>query len=229
MRALAATYLLAAMLATPAVLWAADDPPAAPAEPAATTPAAPAPTATEPRPAKADASDEPAKTRDLSAPVARATASDSVTIKNFAFSPSTITVNVGDTIKWTNQDSAPHTATAKDGSFDTGNLDKGDSGSHTFSKVGTFAYICSVHPSMKATVVVKSAANDNSGSSGGGGSSSDSSSSNSNPFTPDSSGSAAADTSSSLANTGGDAALVGLVGLLLLGAGALLRRRLSER
>jgi plastocyanin len=87
----------------------------------------------------------------------RAAAATGVTIKNFLFAPRAITVHVGDSVSWTNQDSAPHTATANDGSFDTGQLAKGKSGSHTFTKAGTFAYICSIHPSMKGTVTVAAA------------------------------------------------------------------------
>jgi len=80
---------------------------------------------------------------------------NAVTIQNFAFSPSTITVKVGDSITWTNQDTAGHSATADDNSFDTGILSQGQSKSITFSKAGTYTYHCSVHPMMKATVVVQ--------------------------------------------------------------------------
>ena len=80
---------------------------------------------------------------------------NAVTIQNFAFSPSTITVKVGDKVTWTNQDSIGHSATADNGSFDTGVLQQGQSGSITFSKAGTFTYHCSVHPNMKATVIVQ--------------------------------------------------------------------------
>jgi plastocyanin len=80
---------------------------------------------------------------------------NAVTIQNFAYSPATITVKVGDKITWTNQDSIGHSATADNGSFDTGVLQQGQSGSITFSKAGTFTYHCSVHPNMKATVIVQ--------------------------------------------------------------------------
>ncbi len=81
-----------------------------------------------------------------------------VKIKDFKFVPADITVKVGDTIKWTNEDSAAHTATASDGAFDTDRLAQGESGSHTFTSadVGTHSYICSIHPSMKGTVTVTS-------------------------------------------------------------------------
>src|SRR4051812_37207134 len=48
------------------------------------------------------------------------TGQNAVTIQNFAFSPATLTIKVGDKVTWTNQDSAPHSATADDNSFDTG-------------------------------------------------------------------------------------------------------------
>lgn len=78
-----------------------------------------------------------------------------VKITNFAFSPKTITVKKGTTVTWTNDDSVSHTATSDDGSFDTGMLAKGESGSVTFDKTGTFNYHCTPHPNMKGTIVVE--------------------------------------------------------------------------
>lgn len=95
--------------------------------------------------------------RETARPRARAAAPGSVTIKDFSFQPATITVNVGDTVTWTNEDSAPHSATADDGSFDTGVFGKGQSRSHTFTKAGEFSYYCAPHPNMKATVKVVAA------------------------------------------------------------------------
>jgi plastocyanin len=89
------------------------------------------------------------------------------TISDFKFAPATITIHVGDTITWTNNGPTDHTATAKDGSFDTGTLKKGQSASHTFTSAGTFAYICSLHPFMHGTVVVLGSTSG--GGSGGGG------------------------------------------------------------
>lgn len=77
-----------------------------------------------------------------------------VAISNFAFSPSNLIVKVGSTVTWTNDDSAAHTVVADDGSFSSGNLDKGAVYSYTFSKEGTFAYHCGKHSSMLATVTV---------------------------------------------------------------------------
>jgi len=80
---------------------------------------------------------------------------NAVAIQNFAYSPATITVKVGESISWTNQDSAGHSATADDSSFDTGVLPQGQSKSLRFAKAGTYTYHCSVHPSMKGTVIVQ--------------------------------------------------------------------------
>ena len=78
-----------------------------------------------------------------------------ITIQNFKYSPETITIKSGSSITWTNQDRVGHSATADDNSFDTGVLDQGQSKTITFSKPGTYAYHCNVHPMMKATVIVQ--------------------------------------------------------------------------
>ena len=85
-------------------------------------------------------------------------ADSAVTIAGFAFDPATVTIQVGDTVTWTNQDSAAHTATAGDGSFDTGSIANGGSQTVTFDTAGTYAYICSFHPQMTGSVVVEAAA-----------------------------------------------------------------------
>ncbi len=86
---------------------------------------------------------------------AHAAADPSDTISDFKFTPATITIHVGDTITWTNAGPTEHTATASNGSFDTGILKKGASASHTFTRPGTYAYICTIHPFMHGTVVVE--------------------------------------------------------------------------
>ncbi len=78
-----------------------------------------------------------------------------VTIKNFAFEPATITIAAGDTVVFVNEDGAPHTATASNGTFDTGNLSTGESGSISVIDAGTYEYFCAIHPAMKGTVVVE--------------------------------------------------------------------------
>ena len=80
---------------------------------------------------------------------------NAVSIANFAFSPASITVKVGDSVTWTNNDSTTHTVTADDNSFSSGDLAPGATFSFTFPKAGTYAYHCSIHPSMTGTVVVQ--------------------------------------------------------------------------
>jgi plastocyanin len=78
-----------------------------------------------------------------------------VTIASFKFDPNPLTIPVGTTVIWTNQDTAPHTATSDTaGLFDTPMLQKGQSGSVTFNQAGTFTYFCKVHPNMHGTVIV---------------------------------------------------------------------------
>ena len=79
----------------------------------------------------------------------------SVTIKDFEFTPATVTIKVGGTVTWTNNGPTTHSVTADDGSFDSGNLSQGKTFSHTFQTAGTFSYHCSPHPFMKANVVVE--------------------------------------------------------------------------
>jgi plastocyanin len=79
-----------------------------------------------------------------------------VRIVDFSFQPTALTVTLGTTATWTNDDSAPHTATGDD--FDTGRLNQGDSGSVTFDIPGDYAYICTYHPSMTGRVIVSAGA-----------------------------------------------------------------------
>jgi plastocyanin len=103
----------------------------------------------------------------LSAAAAPILAADqSVTIEGFAFSPATVTVNVGDTVTWTNNDGTAHTATGS--GFDTGNIAGGASDSVTFQSAGSFDYVCSIHPQMTGTVVVQAAGGGGGGGGGGG-------------------------------------------------------------
>ena len=62
---------------------------------------------------------------------------------------------VGDKVTWTNQDAASHTATGSSSGFDTGTISTGRSKSITFNAVGTYAYHCTIHPTMTGTVVVR--------------------------------------------------------------------------
>jgi plastocyanin/sugar lactone lactonase YvrE len=78
-----------------------------------------------------------------------------VEIKDYAFTPPTLTVAAGTTVTWTNNDAVPHTATASDGSFDSGNLNPGQSYAFTFSTPGSYPYVCQYHAGMMGTIVVQ--------------------------------------------------------------------------
>jgi plastocyanin len=84
-------------------------------------------------------------------------ATRAVAISGFAFSPSSLTINVGDRVTWTNSDAVAHTATATGGAFDTGDIGQGQSASVRFTTAGTYAYYCTPHPSMTGTIRVRAA------------------------------------------------------------------------
>lgn len=79
----------------------------------------------------------------------------SILIKNFDFGPMNVTVAPGTTVVWKNLDGEPHTVASADGLFRSQALDQNDSFRFTFDKSGTFRYICSIHPNMKASITVK--------------------------------------------------------------------------
>lgn len=89
------------------------------------------------------------------APVSVGNSTESVAIRDFAFTPGNLQVPVGAKVTWTNYDAAPHGATAKDGSWDTGIFSKGESKTLTFDKAGDYSYYCTVHPSMVARLQVR--------------------------------------------------------------------------
>ena len=83
------------------------------------------------------------------------TPSATVSIQGFAFSPATVNIKAGQSVMWTNKDSAPHTATDLGGLFDSGSLATNQSFSFTFHTAGTYTYHCLIHSMMtSATVVV---------------------------------------------------------------------------
>jgi plastocyanin len=88
------------------------------------------------------------------APSGEATKSEKVDIVEFTYQPDPVVVQAGGKVIWQNQDAAPHTATADDGSFDTGTIEKGKIGSETFKEAGTFTYFCEIHPTMHGSVEV---------------------------------------------------------------------------
>ncbi len=77
-----------------------------------------------------------------------------IDIKGFKYNADVVTLSVGDTIVFVNQDGAPHTATARDGSFDTGTLKKSKSGEVTVTAAGTFEYFCKFHKNMTGQITV---------------------------------------------------------------------------
>jgi plastocyanin len=78
-----------------------------------------------------------------------------VQVDNFTFGPATLTVPVNSTVTWVNKDDLPHVIASNDGVFKSKALDTDDKFSYTFSKSGTYAYFCSIHPKMVGTIVVK--------------------------------------------------------------------------
>ena len=77
-------------------------------------------------------------------------------IEGFAFDDPTLTINVGSSVTWENQDSAQHTVTSDSGTeLDSEYLSKGETYTHVFMTPGTYTYHCKPHPYMKGTVIVK--------------------------------------------------------------------------
>ena len=249
---LAAVYALIAALVLPSSLLASEDAdpaaadtPAVEKAPAQAAPAAPAdlaPVPEQPAPApepqpvppeqSAEATgevaaapgppEEPARERKHRT-AARAAANGSVTVADFQFTPAQITIDRGDTVTWTNDGPSAHSATAPDGSFDTGIFPAGQTRSHTFNEAGTFSYICTPHPNMHGTIVVRASqtGGDTSGSSdaesGGTTGSSDTGSTSAEA--------AQSDDGASLPNTGADTGALLLLGALMLLLGVAVHRR----
>ena len=76
-----------------------------------------------------------------------------VHIKDFKYAPTQLRVHTGDRVTFVNDDDEAHTVSATAKSFDSGGLDAKDRWMHVFTKPGTFAYFCQLHPYMKATIV----------------------------------------------------------------------------
>lgn len=107
--------------------------------------------------ATTEAGDDSASGGNASAPSGDAVRAVKVEIVDFAYDPDPVTVEEGGKVTWQNEDSAPHTATADDGSFDTGTLEEGKLKPESFKEAGTYTYICSIHPDMHGTVEVVAA------------------------------------------------------------------------
>jgi plastocyanin len=78
-----------------------------------------------------------------------------VKLSGLRFEPQSLSVNVGDRIQWLNDDIVPHTATAADKSFDSGDIAAGQSWTYVAHKAGTFDYACRYHPMMTGRLVVR--------------------------------------------------------------------------
>ena len=81
-------------------------------------------------------------------------AAATIHMKGAAFDPAEVSISAGQTVEFVNDDEAPHTVTAGDKAFDSGNIDPGHSWRYTFAKAGTYAYGCTYHSWMHGTVKV---------------------------------------------------------------------------
>ena len=88
------------------------------------------------------------------AQAAKPVAADAIAIHNFAFGPQIVTVKLGTTVHWTNQDSEAHTVTSDTGTFNSPVLQPGADYSFRFTKPGAYSYHCTIHPFMTGKVVV---------------------------------------------------------------------------
>jgi plastocyanin len=147
----------------------------------------------------------------------------------YAFSPKSVTVSVGDNVRWDNKSSASEGHTVTGDGLDSGTLKKGDSYTFKFKHTGTYKYDCSFHPDMKGTVTVKKSSGGGGGSSNGsgnGGTSSNSGGDNSSGTgTGTDPGGSSFDpgTTSTLPLTGFGVVPLAILGGLLLGIGLLMR------
>ena len=80
--------------------------------------------------------------------------SNQVSIKNFMFSPMSLTVRAGSTVTWSNKDEEPHTVVSDIGLFRSAAMDTNEDFSFKFDKPGTYRFICSIHPQMAGIIVV---------------------------------------------------------------------------
>jgi amicyanin len=93
-------------------------------------------------------------TAPATASAAKPAAGNAITIRNFAFGPHVVTVKLGTTVHWANRDAEAHTVTSDTGAFSSPVLQPGVGYSFTFTKSGTYAYHCTIHPFMTGKVVV---------------------------------------------------------------------------
>ena len=87
-------------------------------------------------------------------PVVAQTAQVTVEIRDFDFFPRDLTIDAGAEVTWVNFDSAPHDATDEGAAWGTGTLGKDERATLTFDTPGTYRYLCTIHPNMRATLTV---------------------------------------------------------------------------
>src|SRR3954451_15012697 len=90
-------------------------------------------------------------------PAAKAAPATVIVIKDYAFSPSSMTVEAGTAVTWVNEDESPHTIADKGKAFRSAALDTNDRFSYTFTQPGEFTYYCTMHPMMVGKIIVKPA------------------------------------------------------------------------
>ena len=146
MRRLASTLILVALTAGLAACGSAATP-----SPSASSPASQPAASTGGASAPASA----ATTGACATAPAGSTAAVTVTIKNFAFSPSPVQAKVGDVVAWTNNDSASHSATMDNGACDTDTISSGSTAMLVFTAPGTYTYHCKIHPTQMKDVTVE--------------------------------------------------------------------------
>jgi len=160
------------------------------------------------------------------AQTASASASAAVTIGDFFFKPKDVTVSVGESVTWTNTGKVKEGHTVTGNGFDSGVLKKGDTYTHRFDSAGTFDYVCTIHPNMRATVTVTASTSGGVKAGGGGSSSSSGAAGGELDDSGSSSGGSGEGSSSggSLPSTGLNLLLLAEIGLGLVGTGFLIRR-----
>jgi plastocyanin len=87
--------------------------------------------------------------------VAQTDQNNVIVLKDFHFTPMSLSVPAGTTVIWKNLDGEPHTVVSDAGLFRSGGLDQNDSFSFKFENAGTYRFICSIHPTMVGTITVK--------------------------------------------------------------------------
>ena len=231
-RALVGAYAVFAALCAPAVLFASEA-----EDPSASGGAVIAPPSGEPDGASASTSAGPKQT------------SHDVAMRDYKFVPKEITVDVGDTVTFTNEDTADHNAIAEDDSFRTSTFGEGESESVTISEAGSYPYFCSLHANMEGRISTTGSEPSGGGGSGGSGDSGSGSGSGSAggrapgdipliPGDPRTTGSTDPGTGATTGGSGGDGTLpltgsdstwLAIAGLWLLSVGVAVRAAVAGR